>query len=82
MNPEALALMREVLPDYVKLTGSLMTELEAGAPIQEMLKSFVTLAHSLQVVVIAQQIEREDQLEALSLAGVNAGQGHYFGAPA
>ena len=46
-----------------------------------MLLSFVTLAHSLDVMVIAQQLENEQQLSSLQVALVDAGQGYYFGAP-
>jgi EAL domain-containing protein (putative c-di-GMP-specific phosphodiesterase class I) len=46
-----------------------------------MLHSFVTLAHSLDVTVIAQQVEHANQLEVLTNAKVDAGQGYFFGPP-
>jgi len=82
LDPKALQLMRDLLPDYVKLAGSMMAELDAVESVSEMLQSFVTLAHSLDVAVIAQQVERLEQLTALNAAAVDAGQGYYFGAPA
>jgi diguanylate cyclase (GGDEF)-like protein len=81
LDPKALNLLRELLPDYVKLTGSLMEEIEAVESASEMLQSFVKLAHSLDVLVIAQQVERAEQLAVLARAEVDAGQGYYFGAP-
>ena len=81
LDPQALKLMRDLLPDYVKLAGSLMAELDAVESVSEMLQSFVTLAHSLDVAVIAQQVERVEQLAVLNAAAVDAGQGYYFGAP-
>jgi EAL domain-containing protein (putative c-di-GMP-specific phosphodiesterase class I) len=81
LDPKALNLLRELLPDYVKLTGSLMEEIEAVESASEMLQSFVKLAHSLDVLVIAQQVERVEQLAVLARAEVDAGQGYYFGAP-
>ena len=81
LDPQALKLMREILPDYVKLTGALMAEVAAVESVSEMLQSFVTLAHSLDVIVIAQQVESSEQAAVLVAAHVDAGQGYYFGAP-
>jgi diguanylate cyclase (GGDEF)-like protein len=81
LEPKALDLLRNVVPDYVKLTGVLMTDLAAVDAATDMLASFVTLAHSLDVVVIAQQVETQQQFTVLSQARVDAGQGYYFGAP-
>jgi EAL domain-containing protein (putative c-di-GMP-specific phosphodiesterase class I) len=81
LDPDALKLLREMPPDYVKLTGTLMAEIEAVEAASDMLKSFVKLAHSLDVMVIAQQVERAEQIGVLTSAGVDAGQGYYFGAP-
>nr|WP_315464263.1 EAL domain-containing protein [uncultured Rhodoferax sp.] len=81
VNPRAIELMRELLPDYVKLTGALMQEIEAVEAVSDMLQSFVKLAHSLDVMVIAQQVERAGQVAVLTRSQVDAGQGYFFGAP-
>jgi diguanylate cyclase (GGDEF)-like protein len=81
LEPKALDLLRTLVPDYVKLSSALMTDLSAVETATEMLQSFVKLAHSLDVVVIAQQLESEQQLTILRAAQVDAGQGYYFGAP-
>lgn len=81
LDPEALRLLREIPPDYVKLTGSLIAELATLGTANELLESFVKLAHSLDVIVIAQQVEHIEQVTALAAADVDAGQGFYFGAP-
>lgn len=46
-----------------------------------LLAAFVRLAHSLDVVVIAQRVESQAQVDALIQVGVDAGQGYFFGAP-
>jgi EAL domain-containing protein (putative c-di-GMP-specific phosphodiesterase class I) len=74
-------LLRQLVPDYVKLSGALMADLSSVETATDMLLSFVTLAHSLDVMVIAQQLENEQQLSSLLVALVDAGQGYYFGAP-
>ena len=69
------------MPDYVKITGSITAEMGTAASVTEMLQSFVRLAHSLDVVVIALRVENAEQVSALATAAVDAGQGYYFGAP-
>jgi diguanylate cyclase (GGDEF)-like protein len=81
LDPQAVQMLRDAVPDYVKLSGALSQELVAQAGNNELLVSFVTLAHSLDVTVIAQQIETAEQAAALFEAGVDGGQGYYFGAP-
>jgi EAL domain-containing protein (putative c-di-GMP-specific phosphodiesterase class I) len=81
LGPQAVQMLRDVVPDYVKLSGALSQELVAQASSNALLVSFVTLAHSLDVMVIAQQIETPEQAAALAGAGVDAGQGYHFGAP-
>ncbi len=81
LDPKALDLLRNMLPDYVKLTAALMAELEAVENTTEMLQSFVSLAHSLDVMVIALQVETTQQIDVLTAVRVDAGQGYYFGAP-
>ncbi len=81
LEPRALELLRTLLPDYVKLSAALMVDVETLEPATDMLRSFVTLAHSLDVMVIAQQVESTLQVSSLREARVDAGQGYYFGAP-
>ena len=81
LGPQAVQMLRDVVPDYVKLSGALSQELVAQASSNALLVSLVTLAHSLDVMVIAQQVETAEQAAALSVAGVDGGQGYYFGAP-
>lgn len=81
LDPKALKLLREILPDYVKLNGALLEDVEGVESVSAMLQSFVKLAHSLDVLVIAQKVERAEQVAVLVSAQVDAAQGFYFGAP-
>lgn len=81
LEPRALDLLRTLLPNYVKLSSALMVDVTAVETATDMLRSFVALAHSLDVVVIAQQVESAQQVSSLREARVDAGQGYYFGAP-
>jgi EAL domain-containing protein (putative c-di-GMP-specific phosphodiesterase class I)/GGDEF domain-containing protein len=81
LDPQAVQLLRDAVPDYVKLSGALSQELVEQPGSSALLVSFVTLAHSLDVTVIAQQVETPEQAAALAAAGVDGGQGYFFGAP-
>lgn len=81
LDPQAVQLLRDAVPDYVKLSGALSQELVTQPAANALLVSFVTLAHALDVTVIAQQVENAEQVTALISAGVDGGQGYYFGAP-
>ena len=81
LDADAMKLVRDIAPDYVKLTGSLIAELPKQEFVNELLKSFVALAHSLDIVVIAERVEHVSQVTPLAEIGVDAAQGYYFGAP-
>jgi EAL domain-containing protein (putative c-di-GMP-specific phosphodiesterase class I) len=81
LDPQAVQLLRDVVPDYVKLSSALSQELVTQPSANALLVSFVTLAHALDVTVIAQQVENAEQMAALIAARVDGGQGYYFGAP-
>lgn len=81
LDPKALQILRDIVPDYVKLSGALIDDLEHTEAVSHMLESFVSLAHSLDILVVAQQVERHTQVVVLRSAKVDAGQGYLFGAP-
>ena len=81
MDPAALVLLREMPPDYVKISGTVVTDALSTPESLQVLQSFVKLAHSLEVVVVAQQLEEAGQVEQMKATGVDAGQGYYFGQP-
>ncbi|MCX7177130.1 MAG: EAL domain-containing protein [Proteobacteria bacterium] len=81
LDSQALELMRQLAPDYVKLTGSLIRDMTLDDQVNQRLLLIVKLAHSLNLKVIAQNVETEAQIAALVAAKVDGGQGYYFGAP-
>lgn len=82
LGPDGIALLREVPADYVKLSGALVTEIVGTTTASELLLTFVKLAHGLDISVVALCVESAEQKSALIAAGVDAGQGYLFGAPA
>lgn len=81
LAPNSLQILRELPPDYIKLDTGLIQELPTSESTHALLKSVVTLAHSLEVEVIAQGIENAEQVEILKTDEVQGGQGYHFGAP-
>jgi len=81
LGADAIALIREVPPDYVKLSGTFVANLEVTAEDDALLRAFVKLAHSLEVTIVALRVENETRQKFLMNAGVDAGQGFLWGAP-
>ncbi len=82
LDPQAVKLLRQMPPDYVKLAGGLVAEVAVDGIACNIVLSMTQLAHSLDVQVLAQNIESEAQVAALLAAGVDGGQGYLFGVPA
>lgn len=67
--------------DFVKLEGSLITDLEESARDKTMISSLVGLAHALDLQVIAEHVDTATSLSWLRDCGVDYVQGHYLGEP-
>jgi EAL domain-containing protein (putative c-di-GMP-specific phosphodiesterase class I) len=81
LDPQAVKLLRQMPPDYVKLAGGLIAEVAGDEHTRNIVLSITQLARSLDVKVSAQNVENEAQVAALLAAGVEGGQGYLFGAP-
>jgi len=81
LAPNSLQILREVPPDYIKLAAGLIQEVPESESAHALLKSIVSLAHSLEVEVIAQGVEKADQVDQLIRDQIGGGQGYLFGAP-
>ena len=58
-----------------------MSEIESGQENSAIVKTIITLAHMLNMDVIAEGIEKINQLEQLKLLKCEHGQGYYFSKP-
>ncbi len=77
----ALHVLAELEPDFIKLNHMLVRDLP-GEPIKRNLVSAITsFAGTIRSVVIAEGVEREDEMHALADLGVMLQQGFYFGHP-
>jgi EAL domain-containing protein (putative c-di-GMP-specific phosphodiesterase class I) len=75
----SLATALELRPGFLKIDRSLITGIDGDPPRQELVRAIQVLAKRTGAVVVAEGIENEAELEALSDLGVDCGQGYLFG---
>jgi len=80
LDPNSLQTFRLIPPDYVKLDDALVGEAGSDEAAVLLLNAIVTLARSMDVLVIAQGVETEHQATLLR-DNHDYGQGYYFGEP-
>lgn len=71
--------LQELAPDVVKVDRSFLAALESGD--SPLLRGTVALARELGVRVVAEGIERGEQLQAVQRLGCDVGQGFLLGRP-
>ncbi len=71
----------EVRPDYIKVDGSLIRDIQHSLVKQEMLRSLSKVAHSIEATLVAEGIESGEELAAIRECGVEYGQGFLFAIP-
>ena len=65
----------------LKIDQSFVDKIETGGKDLSIIRTIVTLAHSLEMGVVAEGVEREAQYALLKELGCDYGQGLYFGSP-
>jgi EAL domain-containing protein (putative c-di-GMP-specific phosphodiesterase class I) len=81
LDPHALNFIREVPPDYIKLDGGLIQQIAGNESSHAHLRAIVKFAQSLDIPLIAQNVESEASLQLLLADHIACGQGFYFGVP-
>lgn len=81
INPAGFSYLYTVHPDYIKIDGSLIRELDNCAEDRFFVRSLVTVAHSLDIKAYAEHVERDTQLSALRQLEVDGAQGWVYGKP-
>ncbi|KEF41440.1 MAG: hypothetical protein ER33_11275 [Cyanobium sp. CACIAM 14] len=76
-----LAVLSRCPFDIIKLDRSLIAQITSDAPNPGWVEAIAAMIWSSQLMVIAEGIETEHQLQVLFDAGVQAGQGHHFSPP-
>ena len=74
--------LRKLEMDYIKIDGAYTRDLGDDAVSQAMVAAMVKLARSLDVRVVAEQVESQSTLDAVRGMGIDFVQGHVIGEPA
>ena len=77
-----LKMLAQVIPDYVKLARFLVTEIDMAPTKQSLVEAILCFCKKIGVQVIAEGIERPEELQYLAAIGVDFGQGYLLGKPA
>ena len=72
----------DVRPEIVKLDRALTAQIDSDAPRRALVTAIRRFADDMGITVVAEGIEREEQLMVLRDIGVDCGQGYLLGRPA
>ncbi len=71
----------ELKPDYIKLDGSIIKNIDTDATAFALVKSLVTLSKELGIKTIAEYVHSKEVFELCKVMGVDEYQGFYFSEP-
>ncbi len=77
----SLANLRELSMDYIKIDGSFLRNLDTDSVSQAMVTAMIELARTLDIRVVAEQVENRRSLDAVRDLGVDFVQGYAIGRP-
>ena len=77
----SLEYVAEIRPDFLKLCRGMVTGVDLDASRQAVLRATVAFAREVGARVVAEGVERPEELEVLRGAEVDFGQGWLFGRP-
>jgi diguanylate cyclase (GGDEF)-like protein/PAS domain S-box-containing protein len=78
----SLLQLKRFAMDFVKVDRGFVSDLVTGSPAAMVLDNVVGLSHALGLRVVAEGIERPDQLAIVQSSGCDLGQGHLWARPA
>jgi diguanylate cyclase (GGDEF)-like protein len=77
----SLEYVAEIRPDFLKLCRGMVTGVDLDASRQAVLRATVAFAREVGARIVAEGVERPEELAVLRDAGVDYGQGWLFGRP-
>ncbi len=73
------AYLSKIMPDFIKIDGSLIKDIDANLQNRNVVKGIVDLAHSLDIKLIAEYVSTREIYAIIQELGIEYAQGHYFG---
>lgn len=77
----SLQLIGELVPELIKIDRSVIQHVDRIAIKESLLKAFVNAAREIQCELVAEGVEREEEMDVLFRLDVKMGQGFYFAKP-
>ena len=77
----SLAMIARVRPSFVKIDPSVVRDVVNDPAARSIIRAYLAFAESEEIHVIAEGVERLDQLEMLRDLGIRFAQGYLFGRP-
>lgn len=77
----SLNMIAKLLPNIVKIDRDIIDRIDENPVKQSIFRAIVQIAHENSIVVLAEGIEREEELLFCTANGAQLAQGYYFGKP-
>ncbi|CAG22595.1 putative signal transduction protein [Photobacterium profundum SS9] len=77
----SLAMLKRLPVDKLKIDRSFVKDLSSNNSDQKIVQALISMAHTLQISVIAEGIETQEQFNLLQQYGCDFGQGYLFSKP-
>ncbi len=73
--------LQRLRPDYIKIDGSLVREVDRDENARIIVRSINDFAHNLGIQTVAEHVHSDEVFEALKTMGIDYFQGYYLGKP-
>jgi diguanylate cyclase (GGDEF)-like protein len=80
-HPNGFSYLYALRPDYLKIDGSLIRQLDHSEEDRFFVSSLISVAHSLEIKAYAEHVERPMQQQLLEEMQIDGTQGYLYGAP-
>lgn len=77
----SIQLIGELVPELIKIDKSVIQHVDRIAIKESLLKAFVNAAREIQCELVAEGVEREEEVDVLFRLDIKMGQGFYFAKP-
>ncbi|KEA62794.1 hypothetical protein ADIMK_3266 [Marinobacterium lacunae] len=81
IHPQGFSYLYSLKPDYLKIDGSLIREIDMNDEDRFFVRSLIGVAHNIHISVYAEHVERESQLSQLISLDIDGTQGYLHGKP-
>jgi diguanylate cyclase (GGDEF)-like protein len=81
IHPSGFSYLYSLKPDYLKIDGSLIRDIDSNDEDRFFVRSLIGVAHNIHILAYAEHVERDTQLEQLQALGIDGTQGYLHGRP-